>query len=227
MRFIFFLLLLANIALLIWRFTIGLPDRSSAQSHGVSAQSAILQGKSLRLVGEPEDLKFEVSQAGVSRSAPLCKMVGPFEQEQQAENFIERLAVLDVHARVHAMEVSAGPGYWVHFPAEPNRDKARRQLAELQSRGVDSYIIPKGELENGISVGVFSQRGSAQAKLAQLQAMGYKPKVLTIDRSHRELWVLLKEGDEQKIGESTWNTLIHKSFSLQEQENVCLDVASH
>lgn len=224
MRSIFFLLLLTNVVLLFWRYSVGLPDQLQGAASGASANRPVISGQPLHLLNESVPTE---SIAQSEPRAPMCKMVGPFDDEKTAATFIERLAVLDVVATVRYVESSSGESYWVHFPAQANRDAARRQLAQLQARGVDSYIIPKGEFKNGISLGVFSQKSSADAKIAELKSMGYAPEVQIIGRSYQEVWVMLNEGEEQKLAESTWKTLTQMNFSLQEQENLCLDVASH
>lgn len=224
MRLIFLLLFLVNLTLLFWRYGPGLPDHYLGTANKSPARVTV-QGRQLQLLGEPE-LTVAQSVSSPKVSPPLCKMVGPFDSEQTAATFTERLAVLDLAAQVRHVELSSGEGYWVHFPAEASRDAARRRLAQLQSRGVDSYMIPKGELKNGISLGVFSQKKSANAKVAELKAMGYEPEVRVIDRLYKEIWVVLDEGEEQKIAKSAWKTLTQENFSLQERENLCLDVAS-
>lgn len=229
MRLIFLLLLLINIALLFWRFGLGLPEQyqGGGPVSGVPAKDPPLPGRKLQLLSEstPTESAGRAQEATIAR-APMCKMVGPFDTEQAANILIERLSVLDVAAQVHPVELSSGKGHWVYFPAQSSREAARQRLAQLQSRGVDSYIIPKGDLKNGISLGVFSEKALADARVAELQAMGYAPKVQIIDRSYEEIWVMLPPGEEQKIGGSTWQKLIYVDFSLQEQENLCLDVAS-
>lgn len=225
MRLIFLLLLLVNIALLFWRFALGLPDHYLSGADMPPSTKVAFQGRQLQLLGEP-GLQTAQATSAPDVSPPLCKMVGPFDTEQAAAILRERLAVLDVSSQVRHVELSSGKGYWVHFPAEANRDAARRRLAQLQSRGIDSYMIPKGELKHGISLGVFSQKRSADAKVAELKALDYEPEVRVIDRSYEEIWVMLNEGEEQKIAKSAWKTLTQENFSLQEQENICLDVAS-
>ena len=137
-----------------------------------------------------------------------------------------RLAALDVISFEHAVDLPAGEGYWVYLQPLSNRDAARRRLAELHARGVDSYIIPKGELENGISLGVFTRRDLAEARLAELARLGLSAKLHNIERSYRELWVMLGEAEEHKLDESVWRSLAQENISLQRRQNLCSAVAS-
>lgn len=225
MRLIFILLVLANVFLLLWRYGLGLPEpyRRDAQPSVAPMAGA---GQPLRLLHEPEVSADVVPPLVEEPPVLLCKMVGPFESSRAASALLERLAVLDVSAQLQPLEVSSGESFWIHFPAESNRNAARKQLARLQSQGVDSYLIPKGELEGGISLGVFSRQRSADRKVAELKALGYEPQVRIIARSSEELWVVLDAGEERKLADSTWKMLIQDTFSLQEREKPCLDVAS-
>lgn len=156
----------------------------------------------------------------------LCLMVGAFASAMDASEFMMRLAALDVMSYEHPVDLSAGEGYWVYLRPSTNRDEARRRLAELQARGVDSYIIPKGELENGISLGVFTRRDLAEARLAELTRLGLSVNLHNIERSYREHWVMLGESEEHKLDESVWRSLLQENISLQRRQNLCSDVAS-
>jgi hypothetical protein len=185
---------------------------------------------SMRRVALLSELDSGVAQArkeaAVVDVPSLCLMVGAFASQVEARAFMMRLAALDVMSYEHPMDLSAGEGYWVYLQPMVNRDEARRRLAELQVRGVDSYIIPRGELENGISLGVFTRRDLAEARLAELKRLGFSADLHGIERSYREHWVMLGESEERKLDESVWRTLMQENISLQRRQNLCSDVAS-
>lgn len=224
MRWIFWLLLLCNLAVLGWRFLapqLRVPVVSTAPELPVSNVPAI------RLLSElPEVPPRRSTSAAAPVERSLCFMAGAFKDAAEAQVFIDRLAVLDVKAFVHPVDLSSGEGYWVVLDPLVNRDAARRSLIELQARGIDSYIIPRGELENGISLGVFTRIELAQARLDEMKNMGLAAKMQPIERSYRELWVMLGEGEQHKLGESVWLELLQENLSLQQRQNFCSDVAS-
>lgn len=215
MRLIFFLLVLLNIGLLVWRFAfdVAAPEQPARRAQVTAAPS------SLRLLGEPEAAPVEAEPA-------LCKTVGAFGSKQAAEAFMERLAALDVSSQLQRREVVAAKKYWVHIPVADDARQISRRFAELQERGVDSYIIADGELAGGISLGVFSRQTAAQVRSDEVRKFGYQPEVHVVERMGDEFWVALAEGEERKIARSTWENLLEQTFSVQEQENLCLDVAS-
>lgn len=227
MRWIFFFLIAANVALFIWQ-VFAHPGAGSVQPRSeINAPRSSVDADPLVLLDEldPTAVHERADKIVVEQPA-LCFMVGAFATSEDAQEFIARLAALDVSAFEHPVDLSAGEGYWVYLEPLSNREEARRRLAELQARGVDSYIIPKGELENGISLGVFTKRDLAEARLNELVKMGLAPKLHDIERSYRELWVMLGEAEEVKLDESVWQSLLQENISLRRRQNLCSDVAS-
>lgn len=166
---------------------------------------------------------FDVSKID---SKTLCEMVGPFKDSAAAEDFTSRLSAIDIASSTKDLELPAGPGYWVYLKPAENRRAALRRLAELQARGIDSYVIPKGEVENGISLGMFSQENLAKARLAEMVAIGLEPYLDTIERTYRETWVMLNPGEERKMSNLTWDRVMEGLNHLERRQNFCLDVAS-
>lgn len=183
---------------------------------------------SIVLISElsPQELyKTDIPSPGRQSSA-LCTMVGPFGDLSSADRFVARLKVLDVRAFVQNMELPAGTGYWVHLPSFGSQQDAKRVLAQLHSEGVDSHIITRGRLANGISLGVFSREEEALLRVSELASLGWQPEIVKIDRPHREVWVMFAEGEEQKIARNTWSEWLDNKKSFEERQNYCLDVAS-
>jgi cell division septation protein DedD len=224
MRWVFFLLLAFNLAFFAWR-VLFMPaaDPESARKSDIPSVTA----DRVTLLSELDPRVVQVRKEAVVVANPsLCVMVGAFASQVDAREFMARLAALDVISYEHPVDLSAGEGYWVYLQPLANRDEARRRLAELQARGVDSYIIPKGELENGISLGVFTRRDLAEARLAELGRLGLSANLHNIERSYREHWVMLGESEEHKLDESVWPSLLQENISLRRRQNLCSDVAS-
>jgi hypothetical protein len=224
MRWIFWFLLLCNLAALVWGFVSGPAEPPVV--HVTPASTAVEKIQLLSEIPASELRRNPAAQSVSPVERSLCYMAGAFTDTAEAQQFIDRLSVLDVRAFEHSVELSSGEGYWVFLDPLPNRDAARRRLVELQARGIDSYIIPKGELENGISLGVFTRLDRANARLEEMKNIGLDAKMQPIERSYRELWVMLGEGEQQKLGESVWLDLLQENPSLQQRQNFCSDVAS-
>ena len=229
MRWIFGSLVLANLvyALVVWQ-------QSGKQQEVPSVEVRAIEGEELLLLSELGTTNRLVRQQAaltdgvVDRSAgnELCTIVGPFGETLRAEYFVEYLSALDVVAEVKRVEVPGEPGYWVFQTPQPSRKAALRRLQELQAKGVDSYVIPKGELENAISFGMFSVEAGAQQRLTQIINLGYEASVKKIDRAVEEIWVSLVAREADKVGENQWLELLNREEGLEMRQNFCPAVAS-
>lgn len=224
MRWIFWFLLLCNFAVIAWRTL--QPSPSYRHAKRVEPTTHVPQIRLLSELPESSHQRNRINPPVPALERSLCFMAGAFKDAAEAQQFIDRLAVLDVKAFIHPVDLSTGEGYWVFLDPLANRDAARRRLVELQARGIDSYIIPKGELENGISLGLFTRMDLARARLDEMNKIGLAAKMQPVERSYRELWVMLGEGEQYKLGESTWIELLQENLSLQQRQNFCSDVAS-
>ena len=164
--------------------------------------------------------------AAVKAGLPLCSLLGPYAQISVAESAVERLLALDLDAQVHALEVSDGPGYWVHLPPEPSERAALARLHELQARQIDSYIIPRGDLAQGISFGMFSRESLARQRRDSLRELGYEARIQEIERSHTETWVVLPLNQARSLGASLWQELLTDAPGLERRQNFCPGIAS-
>lgn len=236
MRWIFFTLLMVNVAFFVWKGLVVVPDAVGPQA---GASPSVLAGEGLVLLSEVVEVE-ELSPLSVvenkellplaapieEEGEPLCTLVGPFSKLITAENLVENLRALEVEASLQDVEVSEGSGYWVYLAPEVSRKAALQRLHELQAKKIDSYVIPKGELANGISFGMFSREKLALARKEVMIKEGYDAKIHEIKRSHHEVWVMLQAGELAKVDETVWLRLQKQEPDLEKRQNFCLGVAS-
>lgn len=219
-----------NVIVLLMQLVMGAQD--SASSHFTPPARA-LKGNELKTINEADrgalTKKNEKSQAvkgdPSAGSSDMCTMVGPFPQLLHAEYLVERLAAMDTHSVIKSVEVPDSIAFWVYLPPEMSEKEALRRLYEIQSKNIDSYIIPSGELANGISFGMFNDQSAAKARVEELQMQGYQPKLREIERTHRETWVTLAPGEAEKIDGTLWVDLLNQHSGIEKRQNYCLGVA--
>ncbi|MGQ9427496.1 SPOR domain-containing protein [Gilvimarinus sp. F26214L] len=173
-----------------------------------------------------KERRRSAARTSIDSAGALCTMVGPFSELLKAEYLAERLAALDVTARVAELEVPGEPNYWVYLPPRDTRKQAFALLRELQAKGIDSYVIPKGELENGISFGMFSKPKLADNRLEDMRSRGYEAELQEVTRTHRETWVVLAPGQGRRVDPETWSRLLADQDGLERRQNFCPPVAS-
>ncbi|GAB1259183.1 SPOR domain-containing protein [Aurantivibrio plasticivorans] len=232
MRWVVISLIVINVVVLGWQLATLNPV---TEEHSAKAPVLKQNVPSLSLLSE---LELEERQALLaskprvdlrsegSPDEPLCTLIGPFPRLLRAEYFVERLAAFDVPGVVREVEIPGEIGYWVYLPAQDTRKQAYETLRELQAKGVDSYVIPKGELENGISFGMFSKVELAQQRLKEMREDGYPAELKEVARSYREVWVVVQPGIAKNLDEEAWQNLLTAEEGLERRQNFCPPVAS-
>lgn len=234
MRGVFAALVLINIAVAVW-FVVTAPAPAPAPVVVPAPVAVAASGATITLLREAVGLAVvpdtAVPPVTVDAGVPapvapaMCTLVGAFAELLKAEYFVEHLATLGIRATVEQIEVPGEPGYWVYLPPALSRKEAMRRLHEFQDKGIDTYVIPKGELANGISFGLFSVRNRAEERAAQLQAQGYEVKVGEMRRTYKENWVLLQPAEASRIDEALWLKLQARGEPLEMKQNLCPGVA--
>jgi len=230
MKLIFIVLLVGNIAFFLFQFT---GKSASVDTMPAAAEHKVSSG--LQTIAERErrnKSKDSIAAAGQQSDTPAnngsgkCELIGPFAELLHAEYLVERLNSLDAPSIVKQVEIADGKNYWVYLKPEMSEKEALRRLSEIQqSKAIDSYIIPSGELANGISFGQFSNEVDATAKAEQIRAQGYAAEIKEIPKSHNEVWVEVHEKVGQKISEDQWLALLKEEKAIERRQNYCLGVA--
>ncbi|MGH1374247.1 MAG: hypothetical protein ACRBBW_19570 [Cellvibrionaceae bacterium] len=254
MRSIFLSLVVVNVALFAFYWfqqgeSVEVAVVESASSHGAELLVLLeeLESEALaemfaakeRIQFSPDDVVFggegdigveEVVAPSLAEPVvpeqPMCTYVGPFKALLPAEYFVEHLSALEVLAEVQRVEVPGTPSFWVHQQPQSSRKEALRRLHELQAKNIDSYVIPKGDLENGISFGLYNKLESAERRLERIQAKGYQAEIRRVDRTFEEVWVSLAVAEAEKVGQELWFELMNREDGLEKRQNFCPDVAS-
>jgi Sporulation related domain. len=204
-----------------------LPDRNPIKGVRPSVTSLEDSGLGESEVAAPESDTPQGATIPMRDGKPLCEMVGAFAGRDAAEGFVERLAATyEIDSAVHELELPAGSRYQVYLVPEDSYRSALRRLSELQAKKVDSYIIPSGEFENGISLGMFSQEKLAKQHVADMKAIGLSPRLKVIERTYWEIWVMLNPGEGGKMTNLAWERVLEGLDLLERRQNFCLDVAS-
>lgn len=182
------------------------------------------------MVRAKERLRLEavdqVEGAAEGAEQQLCTLVGAFPALLEAEYFVEHLRALDIAGAVQQVEVPGESAFWVYLPAEVSKKKALRLLHELQGKKIDSYVIPKGDLANGISLGLFSSVDAAEGRQQEIVEQGYPALVEEMERTYEEVWVVLAPAEAEKIDDDLWRKLLDKESALELRQNFCPGVAS-
>ncbi|WP_078083083.1 SPOR domain-containing protein [Microbulbifer mangrovi] len=236
MRWIFILLVVANLALFAWFLS---NDRPAAAR--VAPVIAVEEGNGISLVTEADPAALTESQPQPKPARPaaptrnvrpgaeaLCTMVGPFAEAYQGDDVARRLQALEIDAAMREIEMQGQMRYWVFLAPLNSSQEAFRKLRELQAAGIDSYVIPKGSLENGISFGIFSEKDRAETLTGELQNRGFEAQFREEPQTYLERWVVLAEGEgtagAASLADDFWDQLQLDYPDIGRRQNLCSEI---
>jgi len=238
MRWIMITLLLLNALFAFWVWE----QTNGATGQAVSTSVSEAGGEPLRLLSElglntrpvpnvaRERLQFaEVDQerlGGAGDSAAICTLVGPFADLLKGEQLLQRMRALELEGSMRELELPGEKAFWVYLIPEVSQKAALRRLHELQAKNIDSFVIPSGDLANGISFGMFNERVQAEKVAKSLIDQGYVVEIKPVERSYQESWVVINAQEAQKISAELWFQLLDGLPDLQHRQNFCPGVAS-
>ena len=205
MRNLFLVLVLANLAFVAWTQWFAEPTvRAPSLSTGEVA--SITLTRELRPVLDEPDVVDQSMASAIAEpvysdlSTERCISIGPFRELAQAAGAAANLRTAGYDPSQRVAEGDIWVGYWVHLPGLPSRDTADEILSNLRENGVsDSYIVPGGDEDHIISLGVFSEISRAGRRREAVRSLGYEPTVVDRNRRGTVYWVDVTLAAEQAL----------------------------
>jgi hypothetical protein len=192
MRALFLLMVLANLAFLVWARYLSPPD---GDPRPLERQ---IEPEKLGVIPAAEVAKLPPAQKKPVPAPPLaCVEWGSFAPADvpRAEKLLEPLALGARLAQRRADEVA---GWWVHIPPQQTRQAAISKASELKGFGVQDYFIvtEEGPYRWAVSLGVFRTEEAAQAHLALLRGQGVRSaRVASRETVVPKVWLQVKSVD--------------------------------
>ncbi|MCQ4314404.1 SPOR domain-containing protein [Pseudomonas stutzeri] len=218
MRWLLMLLVVLNLLLYLHYLNRKVPIAGEVAESHVSPLE-----RNIQLVSEVESLAVRRPKQDVGSA---CLFLGGFDEEAIALAVEQRLLSLDIDSRVESVDEAAGVDYWVYLPPLISRQASLRQLRELQSRNIDSYVITVGDLTNGISLGIFSRKDSAESVVSRLKGVDYTALIRDLPRVHRRYWVRVAGTRQHLLSDSLLGELARDFPALEHQQMPCSGIAT-
>lgn len=157
-------------------------------------------------------------------SAPNCKAIGPFLDMNLGQDLVAQLNALELPVSMQAIDKATGEkDYRLMISAADSLSEAYRRHKELKSNKIESFVITKGPLKSGISLGIFSTKQAAEKAQSALPGLGYSTELIETPRMGREYWVIPSKGPEIKISKRLWDSLADERPNLRRQLMTCID----
>ncbi len=174
------------------------------------------------------DLAIASNPVNVLPNLRECLMLGPYGNRKVAELEQRQIdALVGFESSVYVEKVDDGTALQIYLEPLLTRKDALDRLQQLQLQGIDSYVVLKGSLTNGISLGIYSNEQYANERVEQLRFLGVDPKVKLIEKTRREYWLSYRSSDAYQKLLTVQQDYPSEQSELKIKENFCrLDVAS-
>jgi hypothetical protein len=211
-----------------------------SREHATETKPELPQGKdntpSIQLLREAGISRKRLMEQVVNNPVQLvaekesnCKAVGPFSSLTIGQEVLERLISMNLAVQLKALDSVLDEYYYrVLIPPVESLEVAFRNLRELQSLGIDSYVITQGEDSLGISMGVYSNAFTAEDVRRKLARDGYPTSVRQVSRIAREYWIFSINDGDLDVGEEAMKSIRSKypnanyglQFCVQETQDL-------
>ena len=120
----------------------------------------------------------------------LCVSFGPFAEKKQADELSKWLQEKEIQTKQRGEGGKQDQYFWIYLSASESKDEAMVAIEDLKGKGVQDYkLINNGNLQNAISLGLFSSQSAVNKRLNELKNIGYQPVVVPYHKSQSIMWV--------------------------------------
>lgn len=195
MKWLFFLLVIVNVTVFGWySVSSKQPTMDSDPIYAPPVSRKILTLNELPIAAEEtkqtaKEVQFksveqelrEITDAfeqvsSVNSGQFFCPRI-EFEKEQDKTTFLPQIDTLGWPYKESTIE-GEREKYWLYISAPSTRTQATRIVNALKVRGIDSFIINRGEMKNRISLGLYSVSITAERERSRISELsGYDVKV--------------------------------------------------
>ena len=206
MKWIFYLMVLANIGYFGWQYTrvespvpplaaLSLPAGAKRLAMLSEVDVGSLRERRVVEIAGPPKPAVDSSTTRIDASSampvpgPLCFSVGPLRSDKEIEeigNWLRREGGIFELRVGERREITL---YWIFMPPFETAAEANEQANKLRAQGIDDIaVIPGGDMANAISLGVYSRRASLDRRLEELHDLGHDPSLVPRFKTLKASW---------------------------------------
>ena len=189
-RMLFLLLLALNIGVACWLYFA--PEAPAAQRPATDPGVPKLELLSEReRPGEANAAELATApESTADLRNDTCTSIGPFATQADMRGALNALTPLVSRIQYREAHATETRGYWVYLPASTNREQALGIARQLSAKGVrDYYVVTAGDQQNTISLGLFRDKGNAEKRRSEVEALGFAPELVTRTEDLPVYWV--------------------------------------
>ncbi len=190
MRNLFLAVLLANVLFLGWQLWIAPPEVPAERLLSPGTEPEIRTSGAATAQGPSAGAGMKAADAGsLMAGEGSCTRIGPIADGQDADALRARLAASGITSSMASEEGQIWVGHWVQIESVASREEADRVVSGLAAGGLpDAYVLQTSP-PFSISLGVFRDRGRAEAVIAAAVALGFQPQITDRFRAGAQYWL--------------------------------------
>lgn len=118
-----------------------------------------------------------------------CYTIGPLDNEDDISALAAWFSAQGSQATLRKDERREVVSNWVFLPPLASREDADARVREMQAANIDDiFVIPRGDMANAISLGLYSQNDTLERRVTQLEERGFTPSVMPRYRTATASW---------------------------------------
>ena len=130
----------------------------------------------------------------------MCFTYGPFPDNQQATELITWFADNQVKYEQRLETGKEKQLFWIYLQPEESRNSAMQAIEDLKNKGIRDYrLIESGNMQNAISLGLFSTQASVNKRLNELKDKGYHPVVIPYRDAQAISWIDVRLNGQREV----------------------------
>ena len=138
-----------------------------------------------------------INDRNIDDKKMLCVSFGPFTEKGQADELSNWLQENKIQTKQRGEEGKQDQYFWIYLSAGESEDEAMAAIEDLKGKGVKDYkLINKGNLQNAISLGLFSTQSAVNNRLNELKSIGYQPIIVPYHKNQSIIWVDARVGSK-------------------------------
>jgi len=222
MKWLIYILLLVNLGMFVWHYQ-SPPTESIKQSNQkIDLPKLVL----LREVLPDSRSKRRFPDSEYDNAKAHCYRLGPFVGKTAVSKVLELLNARGIIAKQSSYKDRNQDGFWVFIPPQSSRKKAKEIIARFKVLGEKHYfLVANGEFKNAISLGLFALRKHANARLDEMNKMGFNPAVRNVNLPKSQFWLEWERDPENHISREIFINLRERYNAIGQVEVPCQLIA--
>lgn len=170
--------------------------------HVASASEEPSATNNTELTAEATPSELATAKEDVPNEASaICMRISPLTKAADVESIARKLEKLNLPVVDSGEGVTERQTYWVVIPPYKTNKLARDASAQLAKAKVRDFLVVRtGEFENGISLGLFSQKEGAENRLREILALNLnirRPEIRLRASTVSSHWLIARVSDHE------------------------------